>query len=62
MKKFTLTLAKYDLVVFNCVRNLSIFTLRKIIENFRENFLEIGKILQVSDKYAKPKSGVIIGA
>ena len=62
MKKFTLTLARYDLVVFNGFRNLSIFTLRKIIENFRENFLEIGKVLQVSDKYAKPKSGVIIGA
>ena len=45
MKKFTLTLARYDLVVFNGFRNLSIFTLRKIIENFRENFLEIGKVL-----------------
>ena len=45
MKKFTLTLAKYDLVVLSGVRNLSIFTLRKIIENFRENFFEIGKVL-----------------
>ena len=45
MRKFTLTLAKCDLVVLGGFRNLSIFTLRKIIENFRENFLEIGKVL-----------------
>ena len=59
---FTLTLAKYDLVVLNVFRNLSLFTLRKIIENFRENCFEVSKVLSVNYKYAQPNSGVNIGA